>query len=209
MSRQGVVMVISGPSGSGKSTICGHILKENESRFGLVVSHTSRAPRKGEVDGEHYHFLSKEQFLKNKENGFYLEWAEVHGNLYGTPSDQVEELVAQEKNVILEIDVQGGLQVKAKLSKAVLIFVSPPSFKVLENRLRGRETDSNDVIVKRLDNAVGEMQKSKQYDYFVVNEELENAIDEIILIGKSERIRVPRLNLDEIFDSMRFPKFQK
>ncbi|MCO4783943.1 MAG: guanylate kinase [Candidatus Cloacimonetes bacterium] len=205
----GVVMVVSGPSGSGKSTICGHILEDNKEDFGLVVSHTSRAPREGEIDGVHYHFISPEKFLENKSNGLYLEWAEVHGNYYGTPGDQVEKFVDMQKNVILEIDVQGGLQVKAKLPKSVLIFVSPPSYETLESRLRGRKTDDEEVIKKRLENAVGEMHKSSQYDYFVVNDELQKAIDSIILIGESERKRVPRLNLNEIFDSMRFPKFQK
>lgn len=209
MSNVGVVMVVSGPSGSGKSTICGHILKENKEDFGLVVSHTSRQPREGEIDGVHYHFVSSEKFLENKSNGLYLEWAEVHGNYYGTPSDQVEAFVSMQKNVILEIDVQGGLQVKAKMPKSVLIFVSPPSYSTLESRLRGRQTDSEEVITKRLENAVGEMQKSSQYDYFIVNDELPKAIESIILIGESERKRVPRLNLDEIFDTMRFPKFQK
>ncbi|PCJ18780.1 MAG: guanylate kinase [Candidatus Cloacimonadota bacterium] len=209
MVDKGVVIVVSGPSGSGKSTICSYILKENGSSFGLVVSHTSRVPREGEVDGIHYHFLSKEVFLENKKNGLYLEWAEVHGNLYGTPIDQVEDSVAKQKNIILEIDVQGGLQVKAKMPEAVLIFVSPPSYKELENRLRGRQTDSDEVIVKRLENAVGEMQKIKQYDYFIINKDLQVAINDVILIGTTERKRVLRLNLNEIFDSMRFPKFQK
>ena len=124
LAAKGLLIVVSGPSGCGKSTLCKMLLKKEGHNFGLVTSHTSRKRRTGEKDGEDYYFLSREEFQKNIDTGAYLEWAEVHGNFYGTPRDQVNNFLSKGADVLLEIDVQGGLQVRGKNDSAILIFIS-------------------------------------------------------------------------------------
>jgi guanylate kinase len=203
MLNKGLVLVISGPSGSGKSTLCDRLLGAVSGNYGLVVSHTSRPIRGTEVDGEDYVFVSKEQFKENLSNDMYLEWAEVHGNYYGTPISHVQQFQNEGKDVVLEIDVQGGLQVKEKLPDTVLIFVAPPAFSQIEKRLTGRGTDSKEVIEHRLKNAIWELDQIPHYDYLLLNDELEKAVKELHEIIAVEKKRVQRLNLGAVFAKLR------
>jgi guanylate kinase len=176
-----LIVVISGPSGAGKSTVVEKVLERSS---GLVrsVSVTTRMPRAGDVDGEDYHFVSPEEFAATRDAGRLLEWAEVHGNLYGTEAEQVDRSIAGGKSVLLEIDVQGGRSVKAARPGAVLIFLRPPSDEILEERLRGRGTDEEAVILKRLENARRELEAAEDYDYRVVNDDLDRCVGEILEI---------------------------
>lgn len=188
MPQKGKLFVISGPSGAGKSTIVRKLL-ESAPELVLSISATSRKPRKGEVDGKDYFFLSGEEFRKKVEEGYFLEWAVVHGSLYGTPKSFVEENLKKGKSVVLEIDVQGALQVKEKISDAVLIFIEPPDFKELEKRLRERQTDDEETIQKRLRNAEYEMALSKYYNYKIVNDDLESTVKKVLKIIKEEQAK--------------------
>lgn len=181
--KEGRLFVVSGPSGAGKSTLTKMVVKEIENTF-LSVSATTRSPRIGEVNDRDYHFMTVDDFNAAVKDGRFLEYANVHGNYYGTLRDKVEEKLSEGKNVILEIDVQGGEQVKGKFNDAVLIFVAAPSAEELEKRLRGRSTDSEEVIKKRLANSLYEMTFQDKYDYVVINKTLEQAlidIEDIIL----------------------------
>lgn len=188
-------MVVSGPSGVGKSTIVRGLLERSES-LELSVSMTTRPARRGEREGEEYRFVSPELFRAACDGGELLEWAEVHGNLYGTPSAFVEQTLSRGQNVLLEIDVQGGMSVKKRVPDAVLIFLLPPSHAELERRLRGRATDSEDVIRQRLDNARKELEFYAHYDYLVVNEEIERCADEVFGIVTAESLRRSRTTVD-------------
>jgi len=200
-------MVISGPSGCGKSTLCQRLLEFEELSFGLVVSHTSRPRRRTEEDGREYVFLTQKQFEDKLDQGVYLEWAKVHGNYYGSPQGEVEKLLRQGRNVLLEIDVQGGLQVKARHQDAVLVFVCPPNFTVLGQRLRGRATDSEKVIETRIQNAVSELESIKAYDYLVLNDRLEQALTELRAIVLCEKNKVSRLCIESLYDTLDVPSF--
>lgn len=202
---KGLLVVVSGPSGCGKSTLCRKILERSVHDFGLVVSHTSREMREGEVHGEDYFFLDKDVFESNIENDMYLEWARVHDNYYGTPKDQVKEILSNSKNVMLEIDVQGGLQVKKHLPESLLIFVSPPKFETLEERLTSRATDSREIIEKRLKNAISELQKIPYYEYLVINDELEQAIEEFESILTAAKRSIDRLNMKSVGELLKVP----
>lgn len=205
--RTGFLVVISGPSGCGKSTLCSLLTKEQDLKLGLVVSHTSRERRKTEENGREYFFIDVNEFEERREKGFYLETACVHGNYYGTPRDQVDAFLKEGKIVLLEIDVQGGLQVQKNFPEAVLIFVSPPTFDTLEQRLNGRGTDSAEIIDRRVKNAVDELVQIPNYDYLVLNDELSKSVQELKNIIHSEKYRVSRLNIDILFGTMRVPGY--
>ena len=197
ISRRPFLIVVSGPSGAGKSTVVEKVLgasKETE----LSVSLTTRPSRSGERDGDEYHFVDMERFLRARDGGELLEWAEVHGNLYGTPSSFVEEIQAAGKNVLLEIDVQGGLSVKERVPDAVLVFLLPPSLEELEKRLRGRATDDEAVIQRRLDNALKEYEFHDRYDYIVVNDTVDSCATGILGIISAESMRRERTVLREL-----------
>lgn len=177
------LFVISGSSGVGKGTVIKEFLKRNP-LFKLSVSCTTRLPRENEIHGENYFFLSKEEFKSCIDNNEFLEWAEFSGNMYGTKRPYVDEKLAQGKNLILEIDTKGALNVKKIMPEAILIFILPPSFEELESRLRGRHTETEDAIQKRLLSTKLEMENSKHFDYQVVNDNIENAVlklEEIML----------------------------
>ena len=180
--QQGKVVVISGPSGVGKGTICKQLVRRLDNVC-LSISATTRPKAKTEVDGKDYYFLPREQFEKRIKEGSLLEYAEVFGNFYGTPKDKVDEATAAGKTVILEIDVQGGRQVKAKCPNAVMIFIMPPTTKSLVERITGRGRDTADVVQKRLARANAEMKAAGNlYEYKIVNDDLEQAINEVMEI---------------------------
>jgi len=180
---RGKLIIISGPSGVGKSTITRQLVARTAAH--LSVSMTTRQPGPGEQDGKDYYFVSRDEFLKRVEMGAFLEHAEVFGNLYGTPRDKIEQALDAGRTVILEIDVQGGKQVKAIYPQAVMVFILPPSTQVLQDRIFGRKREGSDVIARRLDGANREIAAARQcYDKMVVNDDLERAINEIIQITR-------------------------
>ncbi len=180
--HSGKVIIISGPSGAGKSTICREVVRRLEDVH-LSVSLTTRPPGPNEQDGRDYWFVSEQEFRDRIERGLLLEYADVFGNLYGTPKDKVDEALESGRNVILEIDVQGGRQAKAAYPDAVMIFILPPDEKTLADRIGRRGRDSAEVIKKRLEKANAEIAAAKPYyDNMVINEDLEHAIDEVIRI---------------------------
>ena len=174
----GKLFVISGSSGVGKGTLIKEFLSRHPD-FKLSVSCTTRTPREGEVHGINYFYLTKEEFKNCIENNEFLEWAEFSGNMYGTQKTYVQEKLALGKNLILEIDTQGALNVKKIMPEATLIFILPPSFEELEARLRGRHTETEDAIQKRLNFTKLEIENSKFFDYQVVNDDIENAVKKL------------------------------
>ena len=187
--KKGRLYVISGPSGTGKGTICTEILKDINNEFS--VSMTTREAREGETHGKAYYFVSHEEFLDNIEKGNFLEYATVFDNYYGTPKDMVLKRLEKGRNIILDIDVQGGLNVKAAMPDAVLIFLLPPSLAALRERLEKRGTETPDKIEKRLSKAVNEIRFIGEYDYYVVNDIREEAVQEVRSIMTAESLRVP------------------
>ena len=189
--RKGILFIISAPSGAGKTTIC-HKLIETRPSLRISVSYTTRNPRPGETDGVHYFFVKEDAFNEMVSRGEFAEWARVHENLYGTSKAKIQEMVMQGTDVLLDIDVQGGKIIKEKIPDSVLIFVLPPGMKILEERLRGRMSDSEDVILKRIKRAKDEIREYKHYDYVIVNNILEDAVHEIESIMLAERAKVSR-----------------
>lgn len=177
------LFVISGSSGVGKGTVIKEFLKKHP-EFKLSVSCTTRSKREGEVNGVNYFFLTQKEFKKCIDNGEFLEWAEFSGNHYGTKKDFVENCLKNGENLILEIDTKGALNVKKIMPEAVLIFIAPPSLKELESRLRGRHTETEEAIQKRLASIKLELENSKHFDYEIINDTVDNAVkklEEIIL----------------------------
>lgn len=181
--------MISGPSGTGKGTICREILKDIRNEFS--VSMTTREPREGEEHGREYFFVSHEEFIENINRNNFLEYATVFDNYYGTPKDIVLKKLEKGRNVILDIDVQGGLQVKEAMPEAVLIFLLPPSLAALRSRLENRGTETPEKIEKRLNKALDEIKFIGEYDYMVVNDVREDAVSDVRSIMTAEALRVP------------------
>ena len=175
MSRTPRLFVVSGPSGVGKGTLLARV-RELRSDLGLTVSATTREPRPGETDGVSYHFLTEEEFDRRVAAGDFLEWACVHGHKYGTLRSEVERNLSAGRSVILEIDVQGALNVRRVFPDAVLVFILPPSMEVLESRLRGRGTEAEADLELRLADAAGEIELADEYDERIVNDDLERAV---------------------------------
>jgi guanylate kinase len=174
---RGYLVVISAPSGGGKTTVIRRLLEHREPDFMYSVSATTRAPRSGEQHGHDYLFLGMEEFMARVKEGGFIEWAKVHGNYYGTPKETVDSWLRAGKLIFMDLDVQGGINVKAQYGdRAILIFIMPPSFESLRDRLVGRNTDSPQAIQTRLDNAVAEMERAKYYDYVVVNHKLDDTV---------------------------------
>lgn len=191
MNKKGLLLVVSGPSGVGKGTICKEYLNTYDD-CALSVSATTRAPRNGEVDGESYFFLSRDEFKKKIDEGGFLEHAVFCDNYYGTPKDAVLNMLDSGKNVILEIEVQGALQVRSHYPEAVFVFVIPPSMETLEERLRGRGTEADDVISKRLDRAKAEFKFIEKYNYILENDTVENAVKRFHSIITAEKCLMVR-----------------
>ena len=190
--KRGLLFVISGPAGSGKSTINKKLV--DSGNFEFSVSATTRKPREGEIDGVHYHFISLEEFEKKSTAGEMLEHAEYVGNLYGTPRAAVERCLDAGKNIILEIEVQGAMQVKEKMPEAVMVLILPPDAKTLEERLRGRGTESDEIIRRRMEASRYELEYFSKYDYIVINGhgESDKAAELIMSIEKAEKARTFR-----------------
>lgn len=188
--NRGVLFVISGPSGVGKGTINRMLMDEFGDRVAFSVSATTREPREGEIDGMHYFFISRQDFENRIANNEFLEHAEYAGNCYGTPRSYVLRLLQEGVSVILEIDLQGAIQVKERMPEAVSIFILPPSFEELENRLRGRGTETPERIERRLAAAKHEMDMAHLYDYRIVNDDLEDAYRQLrsIFLKETEKV---------------------
>ncbi len=194
MQKEGILLVVSGPAGSGKGTIVGHLLNKYPDAYVYSVSATTRPPRVMEQDGVQYYFLSKEAFEERIEQGQMLEYAQYCGNYYGTPKQAIVEQLSQGKNVILEIEVQGALNVKHIMPEALLVMVLPPDFTTLEKRLRGRGTNTEEDIQNRLRRSREELKVLDQYDYVIVNDDgkSEEAAETLAQIVKNERYRIQR-----------------
>lgn len=196
--KQGVLTVISGFSGAGKGTIMKELIDKYD--YFLSISATTRQPREGEQDGVHYHFVSREQFENMISQGDLIEWAEYVGNYYGTPKKFVEEQLAKGKDVLLEIEMQGGMLVKKQFPDALLLFVTPPTADDLKTRLSGRGTETEEQIAKRLKRASEEVVYMNDYEYIIVNDILENAVQDIHSLIQSQHNK--KSNCNELIEKM-------
>ena len=197
LARGGLLIVLSAPSGGGKSAVLKRLIADDPS-IGYSISYTSRPPRGHEANGVNYHFVSRAEFERLAAEGVFYEWAEVHGNLYGTAAPVVEAALAAGRDIAMDVDIQGGLAIKKRQPGAVLVFLMPPSMEILEQRLRARRSDAEEQIRLRMKNAEGEIERWREYDYVVVNTELEDAIAEVKQIVAAERRRAARFTLKKI-----------
>ena len=182
MSKNGLLIVISGPSGVGKGTVIKEVMKDHSLNLSYSVSMTTREKREGEQEGVNYYYVSREQFEKTRDEGGLLEWTEFVGNYYGTPLSEIERLRKEGKNALLEIEVEGCMQVKNKVPDALTIFIVPPSLKELENRIRGRRSEAEEIVQQRLAKASKELEMTGQYRYVVCNDDIQLAADIIKVI---------------------------
>jgi guanylate kinase len=176
--RQGRLIIVSAPSGAGKTTLC-RLVRERIPELLYSVSYTTRSPRPGEIEGRDYHFVTRQEFLDGIARNRWAEWAEVHGNHYGTSADFIREALASGRSVLLDIDGQGAEQIRARFPDSILIFILPPSLEELRRRLESRKSDSEEVIERRLANAAAEMARSSGYDWILVNDHLGDATDRL------------------------------
>jgi guanylate kinase len=184
----GSIFIVSAPSGAGKTTLVAHLLKR-DAAVHLSISYATRTPRSGEKDGVDYHFTDVADFLARRERDEFVESAEVHGNYYGSSRPWLEKQLQAGHDVLLEIDWQGAQQVRERFPEAVAIFIMPPSLAVLEQRLRGRGTDSEEIIARRLAAAINEMRQVDRFDYVIINNELQVAVDELHAVVRAARLR--------------------
>jgi len=188
----GFLLVLSGPSGAGKGTLVDRLVAARPECI-FSISATTRPRRSSEQEGVQYEFVSREEFERRRSAGLFLEWAEVHGHFYATPARFVDDGVRAGRVVVLDVDVQGGASVRRARPEAVSVFIYPPSIEALRKRLLGRKTDSPEVVERRLQNAPGELRQYREYDYLVVNDDLERAVAQLVAIVDAERARVRRL----------------
>lgn len=191
--KKGNLFVVSAPSGAGKTTLCRKIC-ETMPGVKHSVSYTTRLPRPGEIADIHYTFVDEEEFRSMIASGEFVEWAEVHGNFYGTSKKRIEKIINEGQDVILDIDVQGAKQIKEYFTDSVLVFVLPPSMEELEKRLFDRMSDSKEVIEKRLKRAREEIQEYKNYDYVIVNNTLDKALNELASIIVAENVKISKFD---------------
>ena len=202
--RRGMLLVLSSPSGAGKTTLSRKIL-ESDKNITMSVSVTTRTPRPGEVDGKDYHFISMDKFQEMAQTGKLLEWAEVFGNGYGTPLKPVEDWLSEGKDVLFDIDWQGTQQIAAKmLADLVRVFILPPEAKTLQERLIKRNQDSSSIVAKRMAEASNEISHWAEYDYVLINENVETCLAELNSVLSAERLkRDRRIGLDEFVKNLR------
>ncbi|WP_199499972.1 guanylate kinase [Methylovirgula sp. 4M-Z18] len=188
--RRGLMLILSSPSGAGKTTLTRMLLQDKLIDLTLSVSVTTRARRSSEIDGIHYHFISRPEFDRRRDAGDLLEWAEVHGNCYGSPRGPVEAVLQEGRDVLFDIDYQGTQQVREKApDDVVTVFILPPSMRELKARLIRRAEDAPETIAKRLTNARNEIQRWTSYDYVLVNDDLQRTLGDVLTILKAERLR--------------------
>ncbi len=198
---QGLLFVVSAPSGAGKTSLCRAITDSLEN-LTHSISHATRKPRPGEIDGRDYYFVSQERFRDMVQAGDFAEWAEVHSNLYGTSRRVLDDMISKGLDVILDIDTQGARQIKSKYDAAVFIFIMPPSLDILEERLRNRKSDHEDEIRKRMQRAREEIRDYALYDYLIVNRDFDRALTELRSIAIAERRRTRLMDagwIEEMF----------
>lgn len=200
---KGQILLISGPSGSGKSTLLNRLLKEEKDLY-FSISSTTRAIREGEKDGVNYHYISQEEFKKGIEEDSFLEWACVHKNYYGTSLKPVLKALGEGKIAIFDIDVQGFHIARKKFGDIITsVFITTPSRNELKNRLENRGTDSYETIQNRLENALGEMEHIKSYDYFLINDDIEESYKNLKAVLRTVRLKTSNINLDETINNWR------
>lgn len=199
--RSGIIFVISAPSGAGKTSLCKELIDFFPS-LRHSVSYTTRPPRSGEIDGVDYHFVTPERFREMVAEGAFAEWAEVHGNCYGTAFASLQAARQAGEDILLDIDCQGAEQLRRSLEHGVFVFILPPTLDELQRRLVGRNTDSDSVIARRIANARGEIAHAQRYDYLVVNDDFSLALEQLkaILIAESQRTRLLLPTLQDRFD---------
>lgn len=197
MKHRGLLLVVSGPSGAGKGTICKELLRRRENEITVSVSATTREPREGEVEGVNYFFLEKEKFVDMIGEGEFLEHAQVYDNYYGTPKKFVMDELIAGRNVLLEIDIQGAMQVRDKYPEGVFVFILPPSMKELKSRIIGRGSETAETLEKRFSSAFAEIDFIKKYDYYIINDTVEKATDTLDSIIDAESHRVVE-NIEEL-----------
>lgn len=205
MKRRGLLIVVSGPSGVGKGTICKELFKSSDD-IHLSVSVTTRAAREGEVHGKNYFFISKEAFQSMIENDELLEYAQVYDNYYGTPKGFVMDQLEQGRDILLEIDIQGALQVKERYQEGVFVFIVPPSMEELRNRIVGRGTETLEAINKRFSSAYDEIDLMSNYDYYIINDTVQNATRRLQCILEAERYRILPENVTELIQELKEEK---
>ena len=199
--KKGAILIISGPSGCGKSTLLKEVYKDIDDYY-FSISTTTRAPREGEVNGVDYFFVTKEEFEKDINNGDFLEYAKVHDNYYGTSLKPINKALDESKLVIFDIDVQGHEIVRNKLSSITTsVFITTPSLEVLESRLNSRNTDSIEIIEKRIKNAKGEVEYFQDYDYLIINDDLQTAAKQLVCIANITRIKTKLYEKDKIISN--------
>lgn len=194
--KQGLLIVLSGPSGSGKNTVCDEVKKNNKNIW-ESISMTSRKPRKGEIDGKSYYFVTEEEFKKNIEDNNMLEYAKFAGNYYGTPKKNIQKHLDNGEDVILVIEIQGALQIKQKVAQALFVFLLPPSMKELKRRLIDRNTESSSKVMERFERAYKEINELSKYNYVIVNDNVKDAAKKLESIILAERCSVDRI--EEVF----------
>jgi guanylate kinase len=193
IARRGLMLILSSPSGAGKTTLTRSLIERNELQLQLSISLTTRPRRPSEVDGVHYYFTEKDQFAFRRDRGDLLEWAEVHGNFYGTPRQPVEKALASGQDMVFDIDWQGTQQIVEKMREDVVtVFILPPSFAELRSRLDRRAEDAADVIARRLENARSEIARWEAYDYVLINDDLNHAFEQLVAILQAERLKRKR-----------------
>ena len=197
MKKKGLLVVVSGPSGAGKGTICKNFMNNNQDML-ISISSTTRNPRENEIDGINYCFVTKQEFENLMHADALLEYVHVFGNYYGTPKKWVLDCVEKGKNVLLEIEILGAMKVKEKYPEAILVFVLPPSLKELKNRITARGTETVEQIENRMSRAMQEIKTIDKYDYFIVNDNLERAVEDLESIISAENNKVKRYSQETV-----------